>query len=242
MPRVARQVKWWLYEKPSDGVALEFQVKYYGYALMNDESEIVKLARPVDQSDHVLGAPSAPATLVEYGDYECIYCRQLHPMIHEIMRRAEGLRFAYRHFPISEIHPHATRAAEAAEAAGAQGRFWEMHNVLFEKDQPLDDEHLARCARKAGLDRDRYTREMAEGVYAGKVEEAFKSALYGDAVTGTPTLYLNGIRLSNIQGLETLLQSVTEAGATLQASSNERTNWLSRLRKLRWGMTRLHLL
>ena len=200
---------------------------------MKDEHEIVKLQRPVDERDHVLGSQSAPATLVEYGDYECPYCRQLHPLVQEMMRRTEGLRFVYRHFPISKIHPFAARAAEAAEAAGAQGRFWEMHEALFKKEQPLDDEHLTRLAKKAGLDMVRYTREMADGVHAGKVDEDFKAALFGGGVTGTPTLYLNNVRLSRIQSLEALLEAVTEAGATLLASSNERANWLTRLRKFR---------
>lgn len=208
---------------------------------MKDEHEIIKLQRPVDEGDHVLGPQSAPVTLVEYGDYECPYCRQLHPLVQEMMRRTEGLRFVYRHFPISKVHPYAARAAEAAEAAGAQGRFWQMHDVLFEKEQPLDNEHLARLAKKAGLDIERYTREMAEGVHAGKVEEDFKAALFGGGVTGTPTLYLNNVRLSRIQSLEALLEAVTEAGATLLASSNERANWLTRLRKFRLGMTRLRL-
>ena len=208
---------------------------------MNDQHEIVRLARPVDQSDHALGPQAAPAILVEYGDYECPNCRQLHPMIREMMSRTEGLRFVYRHFPLSKIHPFAARAAEAAEAAGAQGRFREMHDLLFETNPPLDDKRLARCASQAGLDMERYTREMAEGAYAARVSEAFMAALYGDGVTGTPTLYLNNVRLSNIQSLDALLQAVTEAGATLQAGSSERTNWLSRLRKLRVGITRLHL-
>ena len=208
---------------------------------MKGESEIVRLVRPVDDEDHVLGPPAAPATLVEYGDYECIYCRKLHPLIREMLNRTEGLRFVYRHFPISKVHLHAARAAEASEAAGAQGRFWEMHNMLFEKDQPLDDEHLARLARKAGLDMERYTREMGEGVYAGKVSEAFKAAVYGGHVTGTPTIYLNGVPLNNIQSLEALLAAVIEAGAILQSDVGERTNWLSRLRNFRWGRTRLHL-
>jgi protein-disulfide isomerase len=208
---------------------------------MKVEEKIVHLQRPVDESDHVLGSQSAPATLVEYGDYECPYCRQLHPMIKEIMRRAEGLRFVYRHFPLRTVHPNAVRAAEAAEAASAQGRFWEMHDVLFEQDQPLDAERLARSARKAGLEMERYTKEIAEDVYSGKVEVDFKSALYEDGVTGTPALYLNGVLLGNIHSLDALLQAVTEAGATVQSSVGERANWLTRLRKFRFGMTRLRL-
>jgi protein-disulfide isomerase len=207
---------------------------------MKDDHEIIRLKHPVGEGDHILGPQSASATLVEYGDYECPYCRQLHPIIQEIMSRTEGLRFVYRHFPISKLHPNAARAAESAEAAGAQDRFWEMHDLLFEQDKPLDDEHLARLARKAGLDMQRYTKEMAENVYRGKVEEDFKSALYGEGVTGTPTVHLNDVRLSNIQSLEALLEAVTGAGATLMADTGDRANWLRRLRNLRVGMTRLH--
>ncbi|HKQ52498.1 MAG TPA: thioredoxin domain-containing protein, partial [Pyrinomonadaceae bacterium] len=180
---------------------------------MKDERELIRLARPVAESDHVVGPQSAPATLVEYGDYECPYCRRLHPMVKEIMSRLEGLRFVFRHFPLRNVHPHAVRAAEAAEAASAQGRFWQMHDALFAQDQPLDDERLARVARTAGLDVARYASEMSAGVYGGKVEEDFKAALYADGVTGTPTFYLNGVRLSNIGSLEALLQTVMEAGA-----------------------------
>jgi protein-disulfide isomerase len=206
---------------------------------MNDEHEIIRLTRPVDESDHTLGLKSAAATLVEYGDYECPYCRELHPLVQEILNRTEGLCFVYRHFPISNLHPHAVRAAEAAEAAGAQGRFWEMHDGLFELDEALDDKRLARLARKAGLDMERYEKEMGQGVYRGKVEEDFKAALYEAGVTGTPTLYLNGVMLSRIHSLEELLSAVIEAGASLKADSHEQKNWLGRLRNFRLGMTRL---
>jgi protein-disulfide isomerase len=209
---------------------------------MKDEHEIVRLARPVDESDHVLGPQAAVATLVEYGDYECPYCRRLHPMLKEMMGRIEGLRFIYRHFPLRNIHPYSVRAAEAAEAASAQGRFWEMHDLLFEQDLPLDDERLSRLARKTGLQMERYAKEMADNIYSGRVEENFKSALYEDGVTGTPSLYLNGVRLSDMRSLEELLHKVTEAGATLQPASRERAGWLTRLRRFRPGMTRLRLI
>ena len=160
-------------------------------------------------------------------------------MLKEMMSRIEGLRFVFRHFPLRNVHPQAVRAAEAAEAAAAQGRFWEMHDALYEQDQALDDARLARAARQAGLDTQRYAAEMSAGVYRDKVEEDFKSALYVDGVTGTPTIYLNGTRLSNIGSLDALLQSVTEAGATLQPASQERARWLTRLRNFRFGMTRL---
>lgn len=206
---------------------------------MKDEHENV---RPVGVADHVLGPESAHATLIEYGDYECPHCRQLHPIIQELLRRTDGLRCVYRHFPLTKIHPHAVRAAEAAEAAGAQGRFWQMHDALFDNDQPLDDERLARSARRAGLDMERFTREMAEGVYAARIEEEFKSALYGDRVTGTPTVYLNGALLSNVKSLDALLEAVTAAGANVLPGGGERAGLLGRLRKFRAGKTRLHLL
>jgi protein-disulfide isomerase len=204
------------------------------------KNEIVRLATPVDEgADHILGPSTAAATLVEYGDYECPYCRQIHPMVNEIMRRTEGLRFIYRHFPITKIHPHSKRAAEAAEAAGTQGRFWEMHDQLYAHDRTLDDEYLTSRAKKIGLDMESYSKEMADGVYAQRVDEAFRSALYSNNVTGTPTLYLNGVRISSINNLEELLAEVLEAGATLLHDVPEQNSWRSRLRKLRVGMTRL---
>ncbi|MGA9996146.1 MAG: thioredoxin domain-containing protein [Pyrinomonadaceae bacterium] len=205
---------------------------------MKDEHEIIRLARPVDESDHTLGLKSA-ATLVEYGDYECPYCRELHPLIQEMLKRTEGMRFVYRHFPINNLHPHAARAAEAAEAASSQGRFWEMHDALFEQEQTLDDKRLSRLARKVGLDMERYEREMGKGDYRSKVEEDFKAALYHEGVTGTPTLYLNGLRLSRIHSIDELLSAVIEVGASLKADSHEQHSWLHRLRNFRLGMTRL---
>ena len=176
-------------------------------------------------------------TLVEYGNYECIYCRQLHPHIKEMLRRAEGLRFVFRHFPIRQVHPHSTRAAEAAEAAAAQGRFWEMHDLLFKQEGQLDDEQLARCASKAGLDMRRYREEMAAGAYAEKVDRDLMTATFVGRVSGTPTLYLNGVRRSDMRGLEGLLAAVEVAGATLRAAPNARTKLLSRLRQLRSKVT-----
>ena len=114
-----------------------------------------------------------------------------------------------------------------------------MHDALFEQEQTLDDKRLSRLATKAGLDMERYEREMGKGDYRGKVEEDFKAALYQERVTGTPTLYLNGLRLSRIHSIEELLSAVIEAGASLKADSHEHSNWLGRLRNFRLGMTRL---
>ena len=116
------------------------------------QSRIARLVLPVSERDHVLGAPDAPVTLVEYGDYECPYCGAAYPNV-EIVRRRLGasLRFAYRHFPLAGIHPHALRAAEAAEAAGEQGQFWGMHKLLFENQDALEDQALLRYAGFLGL-------------------------------------------------------------------------------------------
>src|SRR5437762_12599119 len=101
------------------------------------------LSPPVSERDHVTGPAAAPVTLVEYGDYECPYCGAAHPIVKEVRRRlGKELRFAFRHFPLTRIHPHAERAAEAAEAAAAQGRFWQMHDQLYEHQDALEDEDL----------------------------------------------------------------------------------------------------
>ena len=149
------------------------------------------------------------------------------------MRRAEGVRFVIRHFPIRQVHPHSALAAEAAEAAAAQGRFWEMHDPLFKQEGLLEDEHLARCASKAGLDLRRYQEEMAAGAYAGKIDRELTAATFVGKVSGTPTLHLNGVRRSDMQGLEGLLTAVEEAGATLRADPRAWAQTLIRLLNLR---------
>ena len=202
---------------------------------MSDEGWALRLVLPVGDGDHVLGPESAAVTLVEYGNYECIYCRQLHPWIQEVMKRAEGVRLVFRHFPIRQVHPHSARAAEAAEAAAAQGRFWEMHDLLFKQEGLLEDEQLARCAAMAGLDLRRYSEEMAAGAYAEKIDRALMAATFVGKVTGTPTIYLNGVRRSDMRGLEGLLAAVEEAGATLRARPGAWAKTLIRLRKLRLG-------
>lgn len=204
---------------------------------MENEREIVRLVRPVDESDHVLGPVTSAATLVEYGDYECPHCQALHPIVQELIKRTDGLRFVYRHFPLGRFHPHAARAAQAAEAAAAQGRFWEMHDLLFEQTQPLDDDRLFKLARKAGLDMDRYQQEMVDGIYSARIDEAYSSALFGGGVTGTPTLYLNELQISRVHDLQELCEVVTSAGATLKNESKEKSSWLAKFRAARFGRT-----
>src|SRR6187200_3268377 len=118
---------------------------------MADE-DVARLTLPVGPRDHAQGPVGAPVTLVEYGDYECPHCGRAFPIVKEVQRRlGETLRFVFRNFPLSEAHPHALNAAEAAEAAGSQGKFWEMHDTLYRHQHALDDRHLLSYAKTLGL-------------------------------------------------------------------------------------------
>ena len=170
-----------------------------------------QLTPPVSKRDHTVGPASAAITLVEYGDYECPHCGAAHPIVKEIRRRlGNGLRFAFRHFPLSRIHPHAERAAEAAEAAATQGKFWQMHDRLFEHQDALDDESLLVYAAAIGLDVDEFTRELLLGVHAPRVREDFLSGVRS-GVNGTPTFFINGHRHDGSYDLQTLMAAITEA-------------------------------
>jgi NhaA family Na+:H+ antiporter len=152
-----------------------------------------KLTMPVGDRDHVLGPMDAPVTLVEYGDYECPHCRQVVPVIRDLQERfGDRLRYVFRHFPLAS-HPHARLAAEAAQAAGAQGKFWDMHYLLFEHQGTLEMADLVRYARGLGLDMERFERELAGHTHAERVQEDFRSGVSSGA-NGTPTFFLNGAR------------------------------------------------
>jgi len=170
------------------------------------------LALPVsDDRDHIQGPAKARVTLVEYGDYECPHCGRAYPIVQAIQTRmAKTLRFVYRNFPLRESHPHAQQAAEAAEAAGAQGKFWEMHDRLFERQFALDGEYLIEYAGDLGLDVPRFRRELASGVYEPRVREDFRSGVMS-GVNGTPTFFINGVRHDDSWELEPLLAALEEA-------------------------------
>lgn len=172
-----------------------------------------KLIPPLGERDHVLGPPSATVTLVEYGDFECPHCGAAYPIVQEILDRlGDRLQFAYRHFPLAQIHPHAEDAAEAAEAAGAQGRFWKMHDLLFRNQQTLEDRQLIHFAGRLGLDVARFRSELLEHVHHQRVREDFKSGVKS-GVNGTPTFFINGVRYDGAWQmlLEELAERVTVA-------------------------------
>jgi protein-disulfide isomerase len=171
-----------------------------------------ELTLPVsDERDHIQGSPDAPVTLLEYGDYECPYCGAAYPIVKQLQARlGERLRFAFRNFPITTSHPHAEYAAEAAEAAAVQGRFWEMHDHLYEHQRQLEDADLHAYAEQLGLDVARFDNELAGHANADRVREDFMSGVRS-GVNGTPTFYINGKRHDASYDIDTLLAALQSA-------------------------------
>jgi Na+:H+ antiporter, NhaA family len=155
---------------------------------------ISTLTPPVDiERDHVRGDPAAPVTLVEYGDFQCPDCGNAYPVVHELLARfGDRLRFVFRHMPLSDLHPRAEAAAEAAEAAGTQGRFWQMHDRLFTHQPQLSDEDLRSHAEAIGLDTERFDRELRERRHAGRVAEDYSSG-ERSGTPSTPRFFINGV-------------------------------------------------
>ena len=175
---------------------------------------VARLTIPVGDRDHIAGSVHAPITLVEYGDYECPYCARALPILNEVQARlGPRLRFVFRHFPLSEIHPQAEAAAEAAEAAAAEGKFWPMHVRLFEHQRELDPEALIRHAVAVGADGERVRRELTDRVHRTRVREDFLSGVRS-GVNGTPTFYIHGIRYEGFwDSPERLMEALTEASS-----------------------------
>lgn len=164
----------------------------------------------VSARDHVQGPNTAPVTLVEYADYECPYSRRAYHIIKGLQRElGDRLRFVYRNFPLREIHPHAQHAAEAAEAAAEHGKFWEMHDFLFEHQHALDDVHLRQYAETLGLETDRFEQTMAQHRYAERVENDMLGGLES-GVQGTPSFFVNGVRYEGSYDKESLLSRIRE--------------------------------
>ena len=173
---------------------------------------------PVRARDHVRGPEDAPVTLVKYGDYECPYCGELHPVLNELQEKmGERVRFVFRHFPLDSAHPRARGAALAAEAAASQGRFWEMHDLLYENQDELGEEDLSRYAATLGLDLGRFEEDLANDDHAWRIEE---DRLGGDraGVGGTPALFLNGVRYRGPMDLDGLLAAVEDAAGNTGSS------------------------
>ena len=175
-------------------------------------SGAAELVPPVGERDRVRGARDAPLTLVEFGDYDCPYTVRAHAVVRGLRRRlGDRLRFVFRAFPLTRIHAHAQAAAEAAEAAAAQGRFWEMHDRLFEARRRLGEADLRGYAEEIGLDVGRFESEMEEHAHASRVREDLRSGLRS-GVRRTPTFFIDGLRHDGSGGFETLLAALEAAG------------------------------
>jgi protein-disulfide isomerase len=150
--------------------------------------------RVIDAGDWVLGAADAPVTLLEYGDYECSHCARARSLLEGLVEEdPQTVRLVFRHFPVTVSHPHAALAAEAAECAGAQGRFWQMHDMIYSNQPDLEYEDLRWCADALGLDLLRFDDELKAHLYRGEVRRDFQRGVR-DGVNGTPTIFLNGRR------------------------------------------------
>jgi protein-disulfide isomerase len=170
-----------------------------------------KLRVPVNDSDHALGPKEAPIELVEYGDFQCPHCRQAFPVL-ELLRENLGqeMRLVYRHFPISASHLDATNAARAAEAASRQGRFWEMHALLFKNQEALDPDSLNGYAAALGLDMEQWAGDLESETVAGKVNADFQGGVRSGA-NKTPTFFLNGYRYDGDLDYASLLEAMHSA-------------------------------
>jgi Na+/H+ antiporter NhaA len=182
-------------------------------ALVGSSQPLVDLYLDVDpERDHVRGPIDAPVTVVEYGDFECPYCGMAEPVVRELLRDFLDVRYVWRHLPLTDVHPHAQLAAEAAEAAGLQGTFWEMHDILLDNQDALTTDDLIAYAERLGLDTGRFAEDLAGQSGAMKIADDVDSADLS-AVSGTPTFFINGRRHYGVYDIATLSSAVRAAGA-----------------------------
>ena len=167
------------------------------------------LSEAVGPNDHVEG--TAGVILVEYGDYQCPYCGDFYPVLKEVQARLGGrMSLVFRNFPLTEAHPQAFVAAEAAEAAGGQGKFWEMHDALYENQADLSPDAIVGYAQQIGLDMDRFVREVNDQTYAKRIKHDFQTGVMS-GVNGTPCLFINGERYDGPRDSDTLVEILTAA-------------------------------
>jgi protein-disulfide isomerase len=171
-----------------------------------------RLTMPIGDRDHSEGPSDAPLVLVEYGDYQCPYCEAAYPIVKRVQKElGSSLRFVFRNFPLTDSHPQAEWAAETAEAAAAQGKFWEMHDFLYENQRFMGDEaYFAKHETKLKLDATRIAREVAKGAYSPRIEEDYMGGIRS-GVNGTPTFFIDGVRYDGYPGVEPMVTSLKAA-------------------------------
>jgi protein-disulfide isomerase len=150
------------------------------------------MTQKTQKNDHVEGVNDAPVELMEYADFECPYCGRAYQIVKKIQKElGKNLKFVFRNFPLTQMHPNALHAALAAEAAGAQGKFWEMHDILFENQEYLEDQYILEYAKKIGLDLAKFEKDFSKDEYYQKVKNDYESGVK-EGVDGTPTFFING--------------------------------------------------
>jgi protein-disulfide isomerase len=164
-----------------------------------------QLIPAVNSNDHIFGNPDATIELVEYGDYECPYCGRAYPIVKDIKQQlGSDIKFVFRNFPLSKIHPHAFPAAVATEAAGLQDKFWGMHDIIFENQRTLDADNIILLAGRIGLDTELFENDIQQTPLIDKVEKDFESGMRS-GVNRTPTFFINGKKYDGDWGGTTLL-------------------------------------
>src|SRR5271170_5129447 len=178
-------------------------------------NEAATLTPPVSARDHAQGPANAPLTLVEYGDYQCPYCGAAYPVVKRLQNAlGKILRFVFRNFPLTQAHPYAMVAAETAEAAALQGKFWEMHDLLYEQQTFLEPDIIPMWAKKIGLDLEKFGNDIKQGGVAKRIKEDRQSGIRS-GVNGTPTFYINGTRYDGPPDYESLLKALQSELATV---------------------------
>jgi protein-disulfide isomerase len=176
------------------------------------------LAQAVGPGDHVLGRHDAPASVVEYGDYACSACARAHNELAEVLRRSgNDVRYTFRHFPLTRIHPRSMLAAQAAQAAAVQGRFWAMHSMLLANQHALEPEHLMVYAETLGLDLHRFARDLRSGDHLPKIQNDLRSGIRS-GVSGTPSFFVDGLQVArgwNAVVLGAAVDGVLQRSSTL---------------------------
>ncbi len=166
------------------------------------------LTQPVSVHDHAAGPAGAPVTLVEYGDYQCPYCGAAYPVVKRLQKAlGKKLRFVFRNFPLTQAHPYALIAAEAAEAAALRGKFWEMHDLLFERQALLKPDIIPVWAKGIGVDLEKFGNDIQQGVVEKRIQEDRQSGIRS-GVNGTPTFFINGRRYDGPPGYDSLLAAL----------------------------------
>jgi protein-disulfide isomerase len=176
---------------------------------MSIESRGPKLSMPVSEKrDHILGPPTAGVTLVEYGDYQCPYCGKAYGVLKKLLKQAgDSVRLVFRNFPLTQIHPYAHHAAEAAEAAALQGKFWEMHDMLYENQESLEDNDLLSYAKQVDLNIKKFEAALEGNDLSRRIQEDFLSGVRS-GVNGTPTFFINDVRHDGAWDLDSLMEAI----------------------------------